>query len=451
MTIAGEQQRYDILIKGATVLTANPASPLVEDAVIGIRGTNIALLGTAIEISTPLYAERVVEGRGRVITPGFVNVHTHAVLCLLRGVSEDMGFAPAYTQGVPHGHEITVSEAVALARLGALEALLSGSTLINDSYVHADATLPAMGELGLRVFACGRLHDVDFTRVHMRQWEYVPEIGERTLNEALNLAEEYNGAMEGRLGVQLAPHAPDTCSSSLLKAVKKARDDTGLHVNTHLAQTRIEIERVQQREGKTSAELLDEVGLLDDRLIAAHGLFLGDSDMRRVARSGATIAHSPKVNAIGGYQAKTSAMRRAGIPIALATDAMHADMVEIMRWALASGRVQEGGVDEFWQPHHVFHMATRAGADAMGIGNEVGSLEEGKKADLVMFDYRKPHLTPISDPLGNLVHMAHGRDIELVIVDGRIVVEQGSATLVDGEQICREATVAAKALWQRAR
>ena len=111
-----------------------------------------------------------------------MNVHTHTILTMVRGVAEDMGFAPAYTPGVPHGHEVTPQEAVALARLGALEALLFGSTLINDSYVHAELTLPAMEAVGLRVYACSRIHDVDFSRVHLGEWEHIAtRIGDATL------------------------------------------------------------------------------------------------------------------------------------------------------------------------------------------------------------------------------------------------------------------------------
>lgn len=446
-----EPERYDILIRGATALTAEPGAAVVKDAVIGIRDRRIALLGSAASVDGPVEATRTIAAEGRVVTPGFINVHTHAVLCLLRGVSEDMGFAPAYTRGVPHGHDIPADEAVALARLGALEAMLFGSTVINDSYVHADATLPAMGELGLRVHACGRLHDVDFTRVHMHEWEYRPEIGERALDDALDLARKYHGAMDQRLGVQLAPHAPDTCSTPLLRRIVEARDATGLRVNTHLAQSKLEVERVHQRDARTPAELLDEIGLLDERLIAAHGLFLNDDDIQLLARSGATLAHSPKVNAVGGYQARTSAMRRAGVPIAMGTDAMHADMVELMRWALAAGRVQEGHIDAFWQPHHVFHMATLGGARAMGLGEELGSLRIGKKADLVLFDCRRPHLTPLTDPLGTLVHTGQGRDVEMVIVDGQVVVMGGRAVRVDEDAVRREAAAAAGTLWQHAR
>ena len=396
-------------------------------------------------------AARRIDGTGRVVTPGFVNVHTHAILTMVRGVAEDMGFAPAYTPGVPHGHDVTPEEAVALARLGALEALLFGSTLVNDSYVHADETLPAMGEIGLRAYSCGRIHDVDFSRLHDQIWEHRDEIGEKTLGEAEELAERWHGGMDGRLGVHLAAHAPDTCSRALLEKVCDAADRHGLGVNTHLAQSRIEVQRVQERDGMTPAQLLDDIGLLNDRLIAAHCLFLDEDDISRVGAAGINVAHIPKGNATGGAAAPTSKLRRAGARITLATDNMHADMVEVMRWGLNVGRLQEGAVTDFWQPEDVFEMATIGGAKAMRLADEIGSIEGGKKADLAMFDYRQIHLTPATDPLGNLVHVGQGRDVETVIVDGRIVVDGGRAVLVDQDEVRQAAAKAAADLWQRAR
>jgi 5-methylthioadenosine/S-adenosylhomocysteine deaminase len=439
---------FDILIRGCTALTAEPGKPTIDDAVIGIRGNRLALIATAAG-QEGLEARRVIDAAGHVATPGFVNVHTHAVLSLARGMTEDAGFAPAYTPGVPHAYDVREDEAVALGRVAALEAMLFGSTLINDMYVHAHATLPAIAELGVRISSSGWIHDVDFTRIHERVWNYEPSIGARTLRYAVDLADRWQGGFDGRASVMLAPHAIDTCSREFLRDVNLERQRLGVRVMTHLAQSRLEVEQVRRRDGMTPAELVDDVGLLNEHLIAAHCTVMTADDIARAGRAGITVAHAPKVNMTGGYLPMTSALRRAGASIALATDNMHGDMVETMRWALASGRLQEALVTDFWQSSDVFHMATLGAAKSMGRDHDLGSLTVGKKADVVVFDFRRAHLTPAFNTLGTLVHVAQGRDIAMVIVDGRVVVENGHATLVDEEQIRRAAAAAAKNLWTR--
>ena len=196
-------------------------------------------------------------------------------------------------------------------------------------------------------------------------------------------------------------------------------------------------------------ELLDDVGLLNERLTAAHCLFMTDADIARAGKAGITVAHIPKGNATGGTMAPTPRLRQAGARIALGTDNMHADMIEVMRWALAIARIQVGGVTDDWQPRDALGMATLNGARAMGLEHALGSLTEGKLADFVAIDMRRVHLTPCVNPLGNIVHVGQGRDVELVAVAGRIVVEDGQSTLVDSETIRREGQQAAQALWAR--
>jgi len=441
----------DIVLHGATALTGDPRQPAIDDCLIAVTGDRLTAVGRRRGGDVLPEARRRIDLAGHVVVPGFVNVHTHTILTMVRGVAEDMGFAPAYTPGVPHGHEVTREEAVALARLGALEALLFGSTLINDSYVHADAVLPAMGALGLRVVACGRIHDVDFSRVHEGVWRHDPAIGEATLDAARALHADWHGRADGRYAVHLAPHAPDTCSRALLERVADARDRLATRVNTHLSQSRLENERIAERDGLTPTGLLDAVGLLDARLTAAHCMHVDADDIRRIGAAGASVAHVPKGNATGGHVAPTRALAAAGANLALATDNMHGDMVEAMRWALNVGRLQAGAVDETWQPEDVLAMATVNGARALGVDADLGTLAAGKKADLVAVDMRRPHLVPHGDPLGTLVHTGQGRDVALVIVDGRPVVEDGRPVLADAEAIMADGAAAAAALWRRAR
>jgi 5-methylthioadenosine/S-adenosylhomocysteine deaminase len=160
--------------------------------------------------------------------------------------------------------------------------------------------------------------------------------------------------------------------------------------------------------------------------------------------------HIPKCNAASGRVAPTPRLAAAGLNLTLATDTQHGDMVELMRWALTTARVQIGAVDDHWQPEHVFAMATANGARALGLGDTLGALEAGKKADLAVFDFHRPHLVPCIDPLGNLVHVAQGRDVAQVYVDGRLVAENGRPTLVDGDEILRDARRTLDKLWRNA-
>ena len=440
---------FDLLIEGCTLIS-HAFAPPVENAAIGITGGRFAFAGRAADLPAGTQATRRITLRGHLVLPGLINVHTHTILSMVCGVAEDMGFAPAYTPGVPQGHMVREDEAIALARLGALEAMLAGSTLINDTYVHTDITLPAMAELGLRVFSCNRIHDVDFSGIAHGRWEHQTRIGETTLNQALALAQRFHGRADARTGVQLAAHAPDTCSTDFLREVREASARTGLRVQTHLSQSKVEVRRIQERDGMSPPELLDSIGLLNDRLVAAHCIHLSDSDIALVGRSGLHVAHIPKGNATGGTIAPTRRLVAAGAKLTLATDNMHADMIEVLRWGLNMGRVQTGSVEDDWQPEHMLHAATEGGAAAMGMAGELGRIAPGLRADLIALDLRRPHLVPHNDPLGTVVHTGMGRDVSHVVVEGEVVVDDFRPTRCDMEQVIRDGAAAAAALWARA-
>ncbi|MEI6159378.1 MAG: amidohydrolase family protein [Roseococcus sp.] len=441
---------FDLLIQGITHIPRAFAAP-IEKAALGIKDARFTFVGPAAELPPGATATRHLRLNGHLVIPGMVNVHTHTILSMVRGVAEDMGFAPAYTPGVPQGHMVREDEAVALARLGALEAMLAGSTLINDTYVHTDITLPAMADLGLRVFSCNRIHDADFSGIASGSWVHHREIGEATLNQALGIAQRFHGKADARTGVQLAAHAPDTCSTPFLREVAETARRTGLRVQTHLSQSKVEVARIRERDGCSPPELLEEVGLLNDRLVAAHCIHLSESDIARVGAARVFVAHIPKGNATGGTIAPTRKLVEAGARLTLATDNMHADMVEILRWGLCMGRVQTGRVEDSWQPEHMLHAATEGGAAAMGMETEIGQIALGFRADCVAIDLRRPHLVPHNDPLGTLVHTGMGRDVSHVVVEGEVVVEDYRPTRCDPAEVIRAGAAASAALWERAR
>ena len=232
------QPRFDLLIRNATLLTAEPDAPLLRDASLGVTGGRIAWVGEGVPQGAPEggpAATQELDLGGRVITPGFVNVHTHSALSMVRGVAADLGFAPSYTRGIPNALDLSPEEAIAMTRLGVLEALLAGSTLVGEHFVHVDACVPEIAALGLRVHASLRLHDVDFRAIaDSGRWEFDAALGEDLLERNLALHAAWHGKHEGRVAVQFAAHAADTCSEPYLRRVAEAAQAKGAVVNTHL-------------------------------------------------------------------------------------------------------------------------------------------------------------------------------------------------------------------------
>jgi len=439
---------YDLLIEGATVLPSAFAAA-IDDAAIGIAGGRFAFVGRRGALPADMQAKQRLRLEGHVVIPGLVNVHTHTILTMVRGTAEDMGFAPAYTKGVPQAQMLTPDETVALARLGALEALLGGCTMINDVYVHARHTMPAIADLGLRVWGCNRLHDVDFDAVLDGRWEHSQAIGAAMIEEAEEMIARFHG--KPRMGIQLAPHAPDTCSTPYLEQLRDLAARHDLRLQTHLCQSPAELRRVAEREGCTPVELLARLGMLHDRLVAAHCIHVTEADIAALGAAGVHVAHIPKNNAASGRYAPTRALAEAGAKITLATDNRHGDMVEAMRWGLCMGRIQTGRVEDSWQPEHMLHAATEAGAAAMGLGAELGRVAPGMLADLTIINLARPHLVPHNDPLGTRGHTGRGRDVSHVVVEGEVVVAEGRPTRCDPDQVIRDGAAAAAALWERAR
>ena len=335
---------FDLLLLDAVALTADALQPEIRDCAIGIKDGRITWRDS--KPPEKYTAGRTLRLPGHFITPGFVNTHTHSVLSMVRGVAADLGFAPSYTPGIPKGTQVSPQQARALARLGALEALLFGSTVLGDHFVHADVTTHAIAELGLRLCPSWRIHDVDFSKVALGQWQHSTAIGQSTLGAALELHERW--AKHPRVQVNLAAHAVDTCSSDFLKEIAEISLLKGMVVSTHLGQSRTEVDRVMGRTGRTSTEVLEDAGLLNQRLMGGHCIYLTASDIAKMANAGAHAVHIPKCNATSGRLAPTHLLKTAGVNIALATDTQHGDMVELMRWALMTARVQEGGVNDNW-------------------------------------------------------------------------------------------------------
>jgi 5-methylthioadenosine/S-adenosylhomocysteine deaminase len=446
--MTSEPAPCDLLVTADLIMTLDAASRIVKNGAIAVTDRTIVDIGPAEELRARWTPSRTIEGKGRIAMAGLVNVHNHTPLMITRGMIEDIGFAPMYTPGVPQGHWLDADDAYALSALGHYELLRAGCTTVMDFYRYPSSCARAASELGVRAVIAGRVHDAEPGSLADGKHSYSTAIGQMSLRENAELIEKWNGHDNGRIRCDWAPHAPDTCSDDLLREVKKLADAHGGNVHTHLSQLPAEIEAVKARTGLTPPQLMDKLGLLNERLIAAHCIHMDRADIEICGKSKMTVAHAPIGNAKGGRIAPIMELMEAGARIALCTDTFSGDMIEAMRWAISMQRINRQG--NVLDPRTVLDWGTQAGANALGLGNQVGSLEVGKKADIVLLDNRSPSLAPMVDGYGVLVHSASGHDVDTVIVDGRVVLAGGRLTLADGDAIVANAQAVAGKLWSRA-
>ncbi|MFI5029902.1 MAG: amidohydrolase family protein [Reyranellales bacterium] len=443
-----DPQPCDLLVNGDLIMTLDGEGRIVKHGAIAVADKSIVDIGPADALAAKWAPAQTIDGKGRLVIPGLVNVHNHTPLMITRGMIEDIGFAPMYTPGIPQGHWLNEDDAYVLSCLGHYELLRAGCTTVMDFYRYPSSCARAAAELGVRAVIAGRVHDAEPGSLADGKHSYSTVIGQASLRENAELIERWNGHDSGRIRCDWAPHAPDTCSDDLLREVKKLADAHGGNVHTHLSQLPAEIEAVKARTGLTPPQLMDKLGLLNDKLIAAHCIHMDRADIELCGRSRMTVAHAPIGNAKGGRIAPIMELQEAGARIALCTDTFSGDLIEAMRWAISMQRINRQG--NVLDPKIVLGWGTREGAAALGMADQVGSLEIGKKADIVLLDSRAPTLAPMIDGYGVLVHSASGHDVDTVIVDGRVVLSAGRLTLADGDAIVAKAQKVASALWQRA-
>lgn len=437
----------DLLVTARAALLMDDASTVASEVAVAVGDGLILAVGAADEMARAFAPARRLGSRRHLLMPGFVNTHNHTPIMVVRGMIEDVSFAPAYTPGVPQGDMLSAEEAYLLARLGAYEMLRFGSTTVVDFYRHPEALARAARETGLRAFVGGRVMDADTSALARREWRADAARGAATLKEAMDFVEGWTGR-DPLVTPVLGPHAPDTCSPALLREVAGLAAARGLILHTHLHQSPMEVESVLARDGLRPVELMAEVGLLGPALVAGHCIHMTDDDIARFGASGAHVAHIPVGNAAHGSVAPVKALADAGANISLATDTKSGDMIEAMRMALAGTRIRGAGFAI--TSADVLRWATAGGAAALGLAGRVGTLAPGWRADMVLLDLDAPNLAPLIDGAGLVVHSANGGNVDAVVVDGRVALEDGRPTLFDGHEVIAAAEKVARRLWEKA-
>lgn len=421
----------DILIRDCTVLSMD-GRRVIEKGLIATKKDKIIYVGKASG-APKIRAERIIEGRGRVAIPGLINCHTHMPMTLFRGIGEDQDLNKWLKETIwPLEAKLKPSDVYNGALLGCLEMIKSGTTCFADMYFYEDTVVKAVKKAGMRaVLAPGILEAGG------------PEGGEKLLREAVKFVQKYHRSADGRISVQLGPHATYTCSPDFLKKVRKAASALNVGIHMHLAESREMVKLVKERHGLTPVELLESIGFLGPDVLAAHCIHLSKKEMRLMAKHDVKVAYNPVANmkvALGIPRMKD--LMEVGVTVGIGTDGPASnntlDMLESMKFASLLQKVHY--MDPTILPaQQTLEMATINGAKALGLEKTVGSLETGKKADIVLIDFRSPHLTPMHDLYANIVYSACGSDVETVIVDGRILMEGRKVKTLDEGEVMQRA------------
>ncbi|AMQ17900.1 amidohydrolase family protein [Thermococcus peptonophilus] len=354
--------------------------------------------------------DKVYGGNGFFVIPGLINAHTHVAMARFRGLGEDMPTEEWLEKIIwPMELEWTASEIREWARIGIMEALMNGSTAINDHYFFADEIAREAEKIGIRAFIGQTVMDlVDFPHADpgkgfkfFRRWQGKSELVTPTL----------------------APHATNTVSLELMKEIVELSKETNARIHVHLAQSRAEVKEVKSRYGLKPVEYLKWTGALNDRLIGVHGVYLTDEEIGMFASTGSTLVHCPTSNVkLEGTTINLSRVLQAGMSIALGNDSPNPvgimDMFLEMRTSGLSANLLERKAHSI-PARKIFEMATVGGARALGI--KAGLIREGYLSDLLLIDARKSWFQPKENPYSLLVYSARGSDVALTMVNGKIV------------------------------
>lgn len=419
-----------ILIKGAIIVTLDESKP---DSFIGdilISGSVIESIAGYPEIIDPLSAGKIIDGSNYLVMPGLVNIHGHAAMTLLRSYADDLPLKEWLEEKIWPIEELMTGEDVYWGtKLAIAEMIKSGTTTFTDMYMEMDRVAEAADDSGIRAVLSRGLIGISG--------------GDEGLLESEEFIKNWQGAANGKISVTLGPHAPYTCPPEYLKKVISLAEKTGTSLQIHLSETKGEVESCIDQYGKTPPELLEDLGLFKISTLAAHCVHLTEKDIDILAEYNVGVAHNPGSNLkLGSGIAPVSRMLNKGINVGIGTDGASSnnnlDMVEELRLAALLGKGIEMN-PTLIDAKTAIKMATVTGAKALGL-KMIGELKEGYKADLIAMQIDKPHFVPMHDPLANVVYSSAAADVDLVMVDGNILLEEGKLTTIDEKAVISKAS-----------
>jgi 5-methylthioadenosine/S-adenosylhomocysteine deaminase len=427
-------ERVDILITGGTVVTM--AGPNIERGSVAIRNGEIVAVGASSEIDRNYDAKTVIKAGGHAIVPGFVNAHTHAPMVLFRGISDDRDLMDWLTNFIFPAEAKNVSRDFVKwgTRLAAAEMIRSGTTTFCDMYYfEADIAREAKAA-GLRGVLGNTL--IDFPAPDNKTWEAM-------IQYIRDYAREWKG--DRLITPAMAPHAPFTVSTDHLRQVRALATELGIPILIHVSETRDELRQVAEKQnGMTPGAYLDSIGFLGDDVVAAHGVHLTPDELRTFAARKTGVAHCPESNQmLASGVAPVVEMIAAGMEVGLGTDGPagsnnNLDMVEEMASAARLQKVTRSDPKAI-SAREVLRLATIGGAQVLGLADRIGTLERGKRADVVIVDLQTVRSQPVYSVESAIVYAASGGAVATTIVDGKILMRRGELLTLDEDEILAKA------------
>lgn len=426
-----------LVIKNCTILPmCGGAQPVLENAFLVIEDRHIDQIGVG-EPPNESYA-KIVDGSKHLLMPGLINTHTHAAMTLLRGYADDLPLMEwLETRIWPLEAKLTGEDVYWASLLAIAEMLRSGTTCFADMYFFMDRVAAAVEESGMRAVLSRGMIGVG------------PE-NEQAITESRSLVEKWHRQAGERINFMLGPHAPYTCPPEYLRRVNTLADELGVGIHIHLAETKGEFDDIVRDYGVTPTAYLENCGVMERPVLAAHCVHLTSEDIDILKKHGVGVAHSPQSNMkLASGIAPVPEMLDAGLDVSLGTDGASSnndlDMIQEMRSASFLHKVHTMNPTVL-PAYQAVEMATVNGGRALGLEREIGSLAPGMKADMILINLKAPHMTPCYDPVANLAYSAQAGDVDTVIIDGRIIMEDRKIKTFDEQEVLRQVQQRAKRL-----
>ncbi len=449
-----------MLFTNATVITMNPTRDIISDGAVAIEGNRIVGVGKSAALLRQFDGDEVMDLQGKLVIPGLIDTHVHLAQALIRGCADDMALIQWLCERVwvLQGN-FTEEDGYVSARLCIAEMLKSGTTTFLESMLaHRygfDGIAEVVDESGIRACLAGIVMDVGtYATQSNAMHPGMIESRETSLLGVLEMHSKWEGAADERIHVWFGPRTPGGVSDELYREMGELARQRSMGITMHLAEVEADKLFLKEKYGLSPVYYAESVGLLGSKTVLVHMVWLTQEDIDKLAATGTHVSHNPSSNSkLASGVCKVPQMLASGVNVALGCDGGPSnndyDMIREMKLAALIHKAVTN--DPLIVPAEtVLEMATINGAHALGLEHEIGSLEIGKKADLVVVDLNRLHTTPSMNPVSTLVYAATGGEVEMVIVDGQIIVEQGQLLTIDEDEVMEEARRHADALYQRA-